>query len=143
MSLINSFNTLFYDYNKILNKSCKIKSYNEISVASYQYLIAIFDAKQITITKLSEVLGLKKASVTQMIHSLMAKGYVKKDKDELDRRSSIIELTDKGNKLMELEENVYKSYMDHICKSLNKQELVQLDGLLSKLAKGVQSLDVE
>lgn len=143
MSLIDSLNAIFHAYNKMLNKSCKVDGYNEISFASYQYLIAIFDAKQITITKLSEVLGLKKATVTQMIHSLMAKGYVKKAKNDLDRRSSIIELTNKGYKLMESEESVYKSYMDQMCKSLNEQELVQLESLLAKLAKGVQSLDID
>jgi len=143
MSLIDSFNTLFYAYNKMLNASCKIEGYNEITVASYQYIIAIFDSKQITITKLSEILGVKKASVTQMIHSLMSKGYIKKAKDDSDRRSSIIELTDKGNKLMESEESVYQSFMNQICKSLDTQDLKQLEHLLAKLAKGVQRLDAE
>ena len=143
MSLIDSFNTLFYEYNKMLNVSCKVEGYNEITVASYQYLIAIFDAKQITITKLSEILGVKKASVTQMIHSLISKGYVTKAKDDIDKRSSIIQLTDKGNKLMESEENVYQVFMNQISKSLDTQELKQLEYLLTKLAKGVQGIDIE
>jgi DNA-binding MarR family transcriptional regulator len=143
MSLIDSFNTLFYAYNKMLNVSCKIEGYNEITVASYQYLVAVFDAKQITITKLAQILGVKKASVTQMIHSLMSKGYVKKAKDDSDRRSSIIELTDKGYKLMESEESVYQSFMNQICESLDTQDLKQLEHLLTKLAKGVQRLDAE
>ena len=143
MSLIDSFNTLFYAYNKMLNTSCKIEGYNEITVSSYQYLIAIFDAKQITITKLSEILGVKKASVTQMIHSLMSKGYVKKSMDDSDRRSSIIELTDKGNKLMESEESVYQSFVNQICKSLDTQDLKQLEHFLTIMAKGVQRLDAE
>ena len=141
MLLIDSFNTLFYAYNKMLNTSCKIEGYDEITVAGYQYLIAVFDAKQITITKLAEILGVKKASVTQMIHNLISKGYVKKVKDDSDRRSSIIELTDKGNKLMESEESVYQSFMNQICKSLDTQDLIQLEHLLAKLVKGVQRLD--
>jgi len=143
MSLIDSFNTLFYAYNKMLNASCKIEGYNEITIASYQYIIAVFDAKQITITKLSEILGVKKASVTQMIHSLMSKGYVKKEKDDSDRRSSIIKLTEKGNKLMESEESVYQSFMNQICKSLDTQDLKQLEHLLTKLAKEVQRIDAK
>ena len=143
MSLIDSFNTLFYAYNKMLNASCKIEGYNEITIASYQYIIAVFDAKQITITKLSEILGVKKASATQMIHSLMSKGYVKKEIDDSDRRSSIIKLTEKGNKLMESEESVYQSFMNQICKSLDTQDLKQLERLLTKLAKEVQRLDAK
>ena len=143
MSLIDSFNIVFYAYNKMLNESCKIEGCNDITVPSYQYLIAVFDAKQITITKLSEILGVKKASVTQMIHSLMSKGYVKKAKDDSDRRSSIIELTDKGYKLMESEESVYQFFMNQICESLDTQDLKQLEHLLTKLAKGVQRLDAE
>lgn len=143
MSLIDSFNTLFYAYNKMLNTSYKIEGYDEITVASYQYLIAVFDAKQITITRLADILGVKKASVTQMIHSLISKGYVKKAKDDSDKRSSIIELTDKGNKLIESEESVYQAFMNQICQSLDSQDLKQLEHLLTKLAKGVQRRDAE
>lgn len=143
MGLIDSFNTLFGAYNKMLNTYCKNDGYNEITVASYQYLIAVFDAKQITITKLSETLGVKKASVTQMIDGLVGKGYIKKVKSINDKRSSLIELTEKGSKLMESEDSIYKEFTQRISKLLTPQELEKLEELLLKLAQGVENFDSE
>lgn len=141
--MIDSFNTLFSAYNKMLNTYCKNDGYNEITVSSYQYLIAVFDAKQITITKLSETLGVKKASVTQMIDGLVAKGYVKKVKNTNDKRSSLIELTEKGSKLMESEDSIYKLFTERMSKLLTPQELGELENLLMKLAQGVEDFDAE
>lgn len=141
MSLFDSFNTLFYAYNKMLTTSCASEGYHEITVANYQYLLAIFNAKHITTTKLSELLGIKKSSVTQMIHILISKGYVQKIKNENDKRSFILDLTAKGTKLMESEENIYISFLNNICKSLSTEELNQLDYLLNKMVREVEHLD--
>lgn len=143
MALIDSFNTLFSAYNKMLNTYYKNDGYNEITVASYQYLIAVFDAKQITITRLSEALGVKKASVTQMIDGLVGKGYIKKVKNIKDKRSSLIELTEKGRMLMESEDSIYKEFTERISRLLTPKELKNLEELMLKLAQGVEKIDVE
>jgi len=142
MVLMDSFNAFLYAYNKMLNNYCKNDCYNEITAASYQYLMAIFDSKQITVTKLAGNLGIKKASVTQMIDSLMSKGYVEKVKCSCDKRSAFIKLTDKGENLIESENAVYKAFTERIGKTLTLQETEQLEALLIKLTKEVQEFDI-
>lgn len=140
MSIIENFNSLFYIYNKMINTNCKIEGYDDLSVNNYQYIIAIYDAKQITTTKLSNILGLKKASVTQMVQILIEKDYVKKSQNANDKRSSIIELTEKGNMLMKSEETIYDYIIERINKALTEEELNMFEGLLDKVVKGVQNL---
>jgi len=138
MSWVDSFNQLFYAYNRMMNASCNRDSHSEITVASYQYLAAIFDATQITVTGLSDVLGVKKSSATQMIDSLSHKGYVKKSLNDGDKRSYVIELTEKGKRLMESDDNIHKQFEERITKSLDPHELEQLEKLLARLTAEVQ-----
>lgn len=139
MSIIENFNSLLYIYNKMINTNCKIEGYDDLSVNNYQYIIAIYDAKQITTTKLSEILGFKKASVTQMVQALIEKGYVRKSKNANDKRSSIIELTEKGVSLMKSEETIYDFFIERIKKVLTKEELNMFESLLDKVVEGVKN----
>ncbi len=143
MAIIENINVLINAYNKMFYARSKIDGYNEITVASYQYLFAISDHKRITVTKLSEIVNVKKASVTQMIDSLMRKDYVKKVKSINDKRSSLIELTDKGRMIVESEDSIYRSFMQRIGKSLTSQELEQLDNILTKLTKEIKNFNFE
>lgn len=137
MSLIDSFNLLFNTYNKFLNENFKTDGYNDLSINAYQYIVAIYDAKEITTTRLSELLGLKKASITQMLQSLEQKGYIGRETSEYDKRSSIIKLTEKGQFLMRTEESVFSHFESKIHKSLTEDELLQLEHLLYKLSRGI------
>lgn len=137
MSLIDSFNLLFNTYNKFLNENFKTDGYNDLSINAYQYIVAIYDAKEITTTRLSELLGLKKASITQMLQSLEQKGYIGRKTSEYDKRSSIIKLTEKGQFLMRTEESVFSHFESKIHKSLTEDELLQLEHLLYKLSRGI------
>lgn len=134
MALIDSFNLLFNSYSKFLNQNFKTDRFNELSLNSYQYLITIYDAQEITTTKLSELLGLKKASVTQMLQSLEERGYIIREPNKDDKRSSIIKLSEKGQSLIRDEESIFIKYEEKIQKLLTEDELIQLEILLLKLS---------
>ena len=108
-----------------------------MSLNSYQYIVTIYDSNEITTTKLSELLGLKKASVTQMLQNLEEKGYVIKEPNKDDKRSSIIKLTEKGRSLIRDEESIYNKFETNMQKLLTEDELIQLEDLLYKLSRGI------
>jgi len=137
MSLIDSFNLLFSSYNKFLNQNFKTDRFNDLSLNSYQYIVTIYDSNEITTTKLSELLGLKKASVTQMLQNLEERGYVNKEPNKDDKRSSIIKLTEKGRSLIRDEESIYNQFETNMQKLLTEDELIQLEDLLYKLSRGI------
>ncbi len=137
MALIDSFNLLFSSYNKFLNQNFKTERFSDLSLNSYQYIVTIYDSNEITTTKLSELLGLKKASVTQMLQNLEEKGYVIKEPNKDDKRSSIIKLTEKGQSLIRDEESIFIQFETNMQKLLTEDELIQLDHLLYKLSRGI------
>lgn len=137
MALIDSFNLLFSSYNKFLNQNFKSERFNDLSLNAYQYLVSIYDSNEVTTTKLSELLGLKKASVTQMLQNLEEKGYVIKEPSRNDKRSSIIKLTEKGQSLISDEESIFFQFEENMRKLLSENELIQLEHLLCKLSRGI------
>ena len=137
MALIDSFNLLFSSYNKFLNQNFKTERFSDLSLNSYQYIVTIYDSNEITTTKLSELLGLKKASVTQMLQNLEERGYVIKEPNKDDKRSSIIKLTEKGQSLIRDEESIFIQFETNMQKLLTEDELIQLDHLLYKLSRGI------
>lgn len=137
MALIDSFNLLFSSYNKFLNQNFKTERFSDLSLNSYQYIVTIYDSNEITTTKLSELLGLKKASVTQMLQNLEERGYVIKEPNKDDKRSSIIKLTEKGQSLIRDEESIFIQFETNMQKLLTEEELIQLDHLLYKLSRGI------
>lgn len=137
MALIDSFNLLFSSYNKFLNQNFKTERFSDLSLNSYQYIVTIYDSNEITTTKLSELLGLKKASVTQMLQNLEERGYVIKEPNKDDKRSSIIKLSEKGQSLIRDEESIFIQFETNMQKLLTEDELIQLDHLLYKLSRGI------
>lgn len=136
MSLIKNFNTLFYEYNKLANKK---GNEEDISLSALQYVMAIYDFTDVTVTKLSKILGIKKSSVTQMIDNLLKNDYVTKIDNPNDNRSSFIKLTEKGIKVMELEDEIYTQFIDNIGAILSKEEYSQLEYIMAKIANEVKN----
>ena len=141
MQLIDSFNSLYNTYNKYLNENIITDAYADLSMNAYQYIVVIYDKKEITTTALANILGLKKSSVTQMLQSLEEKGYVEKLPSDSDKRSTIIKLTPKGNDVMLAEEKAITHFESKIKKILTEKELLTLESLFLKLAEGIANDD--
>lgn len=76
-----------------------IKQFGEGRDLSYMdavYLDIIFLNGSSTPTAISERLGIAKSAVTVRVNSLEKKGYVSRSKDENDKRSTVLTLTEKG-----------------------------------------------
>jgi DNA-binding MarR family transcriptional regulator len=69
----------------------------------YEALLAIkaFPAKRLTISQLSERLQVKHHSAVNIVDRLVTKKLIRRQASEHDRRERHLELTDKGEKLIE------------------------------------------
>jgi len=136
-TLFESFQVLFNEYNLIFNKICLNQGYDDLTVSNYQYLYSIYCLNKATITRLSEALSIKKSSVTNMIEVLSEKGYVQREPSVDDRRSTIISLTNKGIKIVELEEKVQRAFVDEMKQVVNDDEMEHFSYLLNKMASTI------
>lgn len=80
---------------------------------------------------LAEALSMTKANVTHLIDSLEKKGFVKRTKDESDRRATLLRVTEHGEK-------VYNELLEELSRLVEKvtAKLSQED--LSLISKGFE-----
>lgn len=92
-------------------------------------LAVISQQSGITQKELSEILGIQPASVSELLMKLERKGLVRREKDEQDRRSIKVQLTEDGQKhFSESDEEMTDPFH-----ALSPEEQEQLRTLLEKL----------
>lgn len=82
---------------------------------------------------LSEKINRDKSTVTVLIRKLESLGYVKREPDAADGRSSIIHLTEKGFKFRAVFERISNELIDKIWGDSSPKERRMLDGELKKM----------
>jgi len=68
----------------------------EISLAQMHFLEVVGNHGQIRMKDLAARLGVTTGTLTVMAHRLLTRGYIRKEKDPEDNRSSFVTLTEKG-----------------------------------------------
>ncbi|RXZ78672.1 hypothetical protein EBB07_25910 [Paenibacillaceae bacterium] len=138
MSLSRNLVTIYKGYNRHLSNSFYEEGFSEITANSYQYLIAVYKLKKYekiaTTTGVANRLGVKNASAVQMINALLKTGYLIKKSNSADKRSSILELSEKGFKMMRFEEKFSDEFFSIFFASLTAEELKLLEKTSEKIA---------
>lgn len=98
-------------------------------------LLFVYKHEQRQMNKINSYIGIQKGAFTTSVDILMNNGYILKVKDEKDRRSTNLELTDKGKEMaVKLEENLYKSIND-MFESVEVNEKEEINDALRVLSK--------
>lgn len=91
-----------------------------------------------TVTGISNRMGVKKAAVVPMIDSLNQSGYLIKKNNHHDKRSFTLELSEKGSKMLRLEEVFSNSFLEYFCDTLTPEEMQALENIAKKIADKIQ-----
>lgn len=102
-----------------------------LTYTQYITMLVLWEEEEITFKKLGEKLHLDSGTLTPVLKKLEAMGLVNKYRTKEDDRVVVVELTQAGKVLKENILNVPKEVGCNI--HLDKEELVQLKGLLDKL----------
>lgn len=92
-----------------------------------------------TVTEISKILQVTSPTVTQMLNSLIAAGYVIRTADKTDRRITEITLTDKGDQLATKAIDRFHSIFKGIIDQLGKEQSDQLIVMLSQVFEYLKS----
>ena len=137
-----------YDVLKLENQLCfplyaaareVVKRYrpylDELDLTYTQYItmMVMWEQKEITVKALGEKLFLDSGTMTPVLKSLEAKGYVVRKRSTVDERSVSVFLTDSGEALKEKAVEVPAKVA--ACVGLAPSEAVQLYELLYKVLK--------
>jgi len=92
-------------------------------------------------TRLARGLMLSSAGVTSRIDRLERRGFVRRLPDPDDRRGVIIELTDEGLEVVDAAVAANIASERQLLAQLEPNEIVELEGLLRKLLRGLELPD--
>ena len=104
-----------------------------LTIAQLQYIDAIHQLGEPTITEIAARLNITKASVTAGVNKLVSMGYVVKTPSNLDRRAVQIRLTAAGRQMVAARDQALTEYGAFIDAALSEEEAAQLEAILGKL----------
>ncbi|WP_424766880.1 MarR family winged helix-turn-helix transcriptional regulator [Paenibacillus sp. sgz302251] len=91
------------------------------------------DNSSMTVSEISKMLQVTSPTVTQMINSLIASGYVERSSDPNDRRITDVILTEKGEQLAQKASERYHALFRGMVDQLGKEQSDQLVMLLDQV----------
>ncbi len=98
------------------------------------YYIELIDKNQgISVSELSKKLDVKKSTVSVAINQLIDLGIVIKIQSNSDKRFYSLQLTPKGNQIMEMHKQVHKNTINKISKILNPEEVEIFVKIVNKI----------
>ncbi len=98
------------------------------------YYIELIDKNQgISVSELAKKLEVKKSTVSIALNQLIDLGIVNKIQSNQDKRFYFLQLTPKGNQIMEMHKQVHKNTIKKISKILNPEEVENFVKIVNKI----------
>jgi MarR family transcriptional regulator, organic hydroperoxide resistance regulator len=106
-------------------------------------LKTIWQADSLSQTELSEKMYLRPSTITGVVDRLEKKGYVFRDRNDVDRRVVKVRLTREGKTLVKKAPNPIQGKMIYGLRNLNKKELNSIHDSLQKLVALMEAQNVK
>ena len=108
----------------------------DLTYTQYIAMMVFWEQKQLSVKELGEKLFLDSGTLTPVLKSLEAKGYVSRSRSKADERVLSVEITEKGEALKAKAISVPQHVAE--CVKLDLEEAVQLYRLLYKVLNTLQ-----
>jgi len=96
--------------------------YSEVTLAQCHALVEIGRSKAISLKELASILGLDVSTMSRTVDSLVKKEFIVRAPSKTDRRSVVIELTDKGLYIFNDIENTMDEQFESIFKQISQED---------------------
>lgn len=107
----------------------------DLTYTQFIVLMVLWEKQTLSVKELGEYLYLDSGTLTPLLKKLETKGYVTRTRSEKDERCMCISLTERGMALREEAQQI-PAQVDS-CVPLSAEEVLQLQGLLSKVLTGL------
>ena len=114
-------------------KTSDSKELFNLSITQLHYLHAIRERSNPTITELAEIFGVQKSTVTVAINKLVERDFIEKTSSKTDLRVVHITLSEKGKRLINIEDMGYYQFASQVVEALDEKERETFAFLLTKV----------
>lgn len=133
--LLEFINTLDISLKQQQKEAGNTLGFSKLTVHQLQYLDAINDLENPTITELAKKLHITKASVTVGVNKLIKMGFVSKTQSKVDKRVFHVSLKESGKQFEAAKYQALQDYGKFIRSALSKEEAKQFEAILTKLVE--------
>jgi DNA-binding MarR family transcriptional regulator len=92
--------------------------------------------KDVNQTKIANILAKDKTTISRTLATLEKKGFILKK--QIDKRTNLIELTNKGEKILEESALTIKTFRENLSSKLDENEINKIVELLEKVASSIK-----
>ena len=122
--------------NKLNNKYNQLLQEYDIAPEQRAALEIIKYETDVNQTKIANILGKDKTTISRTLNTLEKKGFI--TKSQKDKRTNLIEITLKGENILNNSSTKVNSFRKNLISKLNDDEVVNLILLLEKVAFSVE-----
>jgi len=137
MSVSQFFEKIDQYYQKNLKEHEFSEEYSDITYNIFLYLRKINSLGNPTISELAKAMEVSKPSASNMVSKIAEKGLLKTKASPKDGRVCLLEITDKGKKVVEIENWADMRFFEKIQEILDEEELEVLERIFEKIAAGL------
>lgn len=132
--VIEEFYKLFYETEDLaLKQGIKCLTHTELHV------IEAIDTDSLTMNELSERLGITMGTATVAVTKLSEKGFILRERSDLDRRKVFVSLSKKGNEALGYHNNYHNMIISSITKSVPAQDMEIFLGVFEMILKNLKN----
>lgn len=135
--IVKAINVLSESMRECMRKhkeqTAESKELFNLTITQLHYLHAIRERSNPTITELAEQFGVQKSTVTVAINKLLQREFIEKTSSASDLRVVHVSLSEKGEKLISIEDRGYYLFARQIMESLDESESETFAYLLGKV----------
>lgn len=113
---------LFYKILRLQEKSVSQLSGNVISRTEMHILEVVQDGQDVTLTRIADVMGVTKATVSVSVTRLSEKGYLCKGASDGDKRKNILKLTAAGEECCHKHRLFHEMMIESLVKDFKIEE---------------------
>ena len=117
--------------NKLNNKYNQLLQIFDIAPEQRATLEIIKYETDVNQTKIAQILGKDKTTISRTLNTLEKKGFI--FKSQINKRTNLIELSSKGEEILEKSSFLVKEFRKNLASNLNENEINQLFSLLEKV----------
>lgn len=128
---------------RIFSKLIKKRKSLEINNSQGRILFILSKFKEMPINNLCEELSLSKSTLTSMLDKLEASGYIVKKSSDLDKRSTLINITERGEIAVELYGDIVKDMENIYYKGFSEEEIYLFESYLGRVYTNLKNKDKE
>ena len=135
--IIQIFNKIVTRSNSLLIKELEKNNIKGLVSSHCDVLIQLFLNNKLSMQDLSRKIHKKNNTMTVLVNKLISLGYVIKTQDEEDRRINFVTLTEKGQKLEYLFDEIANKMVARTYNNISDDEIDELLKTLSKIEKNI------